>query len=44
MTEIIWELTTTKRTNEITSEQVVYWARRVEEQKAQKALLVTTKK
>ena len=32
-----------KQTNEITSKQVLEWARRVEEQRAQKALIETMK-
>ena len=36
MTEIIKELTTTKEVNEITSEQVFFWAIRVKEQSPRK--------
>ena len=36
MTEIIRELSVIKKTNEKTSEQVLSWTRRVEEQRAQK--------
>ena len=39
MTKIIMELTTFKKTNEIPSEQVLYWARRMEVQIAQKVIL-----
>ena len=40
MTEIIRELTN-KKANEITSEQVLSWARRVETQRVHKALIKT---
>ena len=43
MTKIIRELTATKRPNEIASEQVLCLARRVEAQRAQKAILEATK-
>ena len=43
MTEMIRELTAIKKTNEITSEQVLPWARRVVVQRTQKALTKATK-
>ena len=43
MTEIRRELTAIKKTNEITSKEVLAWVRRVEAQTAQKALIETTK-
>ena len=43
MIESIRELTTIKRANEIRSEQVLSWSKRVEVQKVQKAKLDTTK-
>ena len=43
MTEIIRELTAIKKTNKVTSEQVLASARRVETQRVQKALIRTTK-
>ena len=43
MTDIIRELTLIKRTNEITSKQVLCWAKRVEAQRAPKAILLATK-
>ena len=42
-TEILRELTAIKKTNEITSEQVLSWARRVKVKRAQKALIEATK-
>ena len=39
MKEIIWQLTEVKKTSEITSEHLLAWARRVEEWRAQKALM-----
>ena len=44
MTEIIRELTAIKKTNEIPTEKILALARRVEEQRAQKALFEATKK
>ena len=43
MTEIIRELTTIEKTNEITSEQILAWTRRVEAQRAQKVLIAVIK-
>ena len=43
VTQIIQELTTVKKINEITSEQVVSWAKRVESHRAQKAFMEFTK-
>ena len=43
MTETIRELTAIKMTNEITSEQVLAWTKKVEEEGTQKALLKATK-
>ena len=39
MMEIIRQLTALKETNEVTSEQVLCWAKRVEAQRVQKVLL-----
>ena len=44
MTEIILEFTKVKKTNEINSEQVLAWTRRVEAQTAQKAFMEMTKR
>ena len=41
--DINTELTTNKRTNEITSKQVFLWARRIKLQRVQKALIEATK-
>ena len=41
MTEIIRELTAPKKTTEVTSELVLCWDRKVEAQRAQKAILDT---
>ena len=43
ITQIIRELTAIKRTNEITSEQVLFWSRRVQVQRAQKVYMGATK-
>ena len=43
MTEIIKELTQTQKMNEITSGQMLSWARKVKVQQAQKTLIETTK-
>ena len=43
MNEIIKELTTLQKTNEVTSNQVLCSARRAEVQRAQKAILDVTK-
>ena len=43
MTEIIRELTVIKKTNVITSKQVLAWARRVESQIVQKAIIEANK-
>ena len=43
ITEIIKELTTIKKTNEITGDQMLSWTKRVEAQTAQKAILYITK-
>ena len=43
MTEIIEELTTIKKTNEITSNLVLSWTNRVKPQTVQKAILYRTK-
>ena len=42
MTKIIRELTI-KKTNEINSQQIIFWTRRVKAQRAQKTILDTTK-
>ena len=42
MMEIIGEITTFKRTNEITSEQVLSWAKRVEEQRTLRVICNVT--
>ena len=44
MTEIIKELTTIKKTNEIISDQVLNWVNIAEVQKVQKAILYKLKK
>ena len=44
MMKIARELTTIKNTNEITSEHVLCWAKRVEVQRAKKAMIEDTKK
>ena len=43
ITEIIKELITIEKTNEITSKQVLGWTRRVEAQRVQKAVPEATK-
>ena len=43
MTEIIREVTEIKMTNEITNEQVMFWARRVKAQRPQKIILDATR-
>ena len=43
MAEIIRELIAIQKTNEITSEQVLVWLKRVQAQRAQKALTETIK-
>ena len=43
MTEIIKELATVKKTNEVTSEQVYSWTKGVEVQRAHKVTLDTNK-
>ena len=43
MTKVIRELTAMKTTSEITSEQVLCWAKRIEAQRVQKAMLETKK-
>ena len=43
MMEKIRELSTIKETNKVTSEQVLCWTKKVEVQRAQKALLEATK-
>ena len=42
-TEIIWELNAVKKTSEITSTQELAWARRLEAERTQKALMEATK-
>ena len=43
MTDIIREWTAIKKTNEVTSEQVLAWTRRMEAQRTQKTLIEATK-
>ena len=43
MIQIFWDLTAVKKMNEITSEQIFGWARRVAAQRAQKAVIEAKK-
>ena len=43
MMEIIRQLATIKETNKVTSEQLLFWMKRIEMQRVQKALLEATK-